>query len=643
MSSNLILVVNDDITQLNILSGLLENDGFNTEPCQSAEEALSLIERENPPDLIVTDLYMPNIDGWKFCRLLRSEAYKELNEVPILVVSATFSGEESSRITADLGANGFLSSPVDGKRFLNVVKNLIKGQNPKEKLRILIVEDSISQARFIKESFLKNGAHADVAPDIKTANDFYKNYNYDVAVIDYYLPDGKGDILLKEFLLVKSDSVCIMMTTDPDPELAIKWMKLGAAAYLLKPFKSEYLIELCMRARRERLLLRVEEILEERTVELRRSEKMLAEAHHMAGLGSFIWEPETGRTEPSKGLLTLLKYENDYQSESYSLVNDVCFAEDKNRFFDWLNKGVDSVREELAPEEFRFIRKDGKIINIRASGRVEKNSEGFQVIFVTVYDLTDLKEAEEKRIYAEKSESLSRMSAAVAHNFNNYLAVVIGALELLEFGNPENITNTEILSKAQKAAGKAAETSRFMLTYLGQSPGNPANYDISAICREKTEEIKKSLSDKVDIKTVFPEPGPVVKIDPNQLGTALDELVSNSLDSFDSGGEVQIQVSISDNLDLNGKNFFPRDWKPGKGSYACLSVSDNGCGISPEKINKIFDPFYTDKFTGRGIGLASVIGIVKAAGGVILTESETGKGSTFYIMFPVYSEKGERK
>jgi DNA-binding response OmpR family regulator/two-component sensor histidine kinase len=635
MSNKLILVVNDDVTQLNILSGLLENNGFYTESCQSVEEALSLIGRENPPDLIVTDLYMPKIDGWKFCRLLRSPEYKEFNEVPVLVVSATFSGEESSRITADLGANGFLSSPVDGEKFLNIVKNLIKGREPKEKLKILIVEDSRSQAQFVKESFLKNGATADIAEDIKTAKTYYNNYNYDVAVIDYYLPDGKGDVLLKEFLSIKSDSVCIMMTTDPDPDLSIKWMKLGAAAYMLKPFKSEYLIELCMRARRERLLLRVEEILEKRTAELRKSEKRLAEAHYLAGLGSFVWEPKSGSTEWSRGLLNLLKYDNNQKSESFSIVNDLCFQEDKKNFFNWLNKGIDSGKDELSPEEFRFVRQDGEIINILAAGRVEKSLGESRVIFVTVYDITNLKEAEEKRVYAEKSESLARMSAAVAHNFNNYLAVALGSLELLGDDLPKDSLSYECLSKAMESTEKAVETSTFMLTYLGQSPGRPEDCDISEICLRKTEEIKKNVSGKVSISTDFPEPGPVVKIDPVQLGTALNELVKNSLDSFNEGGEIRIQVSISDNLACYGKNYFPRDWKPKKVSYACISVTDNGGGISPEKINKIFDPFYTDKFTGRGIGLASVIGIVKAADGVIFTESEVEKGSTFYIMFPV--------
>gem|GEM_PF-2594989 len=99
--------------------------------------------------------------------------------------------------------------------------------------------------------------------------------SYDVAVLDYHLPDGKGDTILGDFRAQNPGCVCVMMTSDPNPVLALAWMKAGAATYLRKPFDPEYLIEECVRARRERDLLRVEDLLEERTRELRDREAML--------------------------------------------------------------------------------------------------------------------------------------------------------------------------------------------------------------------------------------------------------------------------------------------------------------------------------------------------------------------------------
>ena len=115
------IVVNDDPTQLAILAGLLVKAGIEAHAFAEAEAALITMDPARPPDLIVTDLYMPGIDGWRFCRLLRSPEYAAYNEIPILVVSATFAGDHPARIAADIGADAFLPSPVDGRAFVSQV------------------------------------------------------------------------------------------------------------------------------------------------------------------------------------------------------------------------------------------------------------------------------------------------------------------------------------------------------------------------------------------------------------------------------------------------------------------------------------------------------------------------------------------
>ena len=108
-----VIVVNDDPFQLRMESKVLEKDGLNVLSCQSVEEAIRILNQQGPVDAIVTDLYMPGIDGWRFCRLLRSTEYASFNNIPILVVSATFTGEDAAQVTTDLGANAFLAAPYD--------------------------------------------------------------------------------------------------------------------------------------------------------------------------------------------------------------------------------------------------------------------------------------------------------------------------------------------------------------------------------------------------------------------------------------------------------------------------------------------------------------------------------------------------
>jgi DNA-binding response OmpR family regulator len=122
------VVVNDDPTQLGILAGLLKKADVEARAFEGVEAALAAMDPAAPPDLIVTDLYMPGIDGWRFCRLLRSPEYAAFNEIPILVVSATFAGEVPERIAADVGADAFLPSPVDGQAFIAQARALLSRQ-----------------------------------------------------------------------------------------------------------------------------------------------------------------------------------------------------------------------------------------------------------------------------------------------------------------------------------------------------------------------------------------------------------------------------------------------------------------------------------------------------------------------------------
>ena len=266
-------VVNDEVTQLNLLSRLVEMAGLKVQSFESAEAALSALDRARPPVLIVTDIYMPGIDGWRFCRLLKSPEFAAFNRVPILAVSATFSNQDASGIAADLGVEAFLPSPVDSRRFCEQVRAVLRGERMLALPRVLIVEDNAFFCELLKRVFASHGYQVDMALTCQAAADALAKTGYDVALLDHHLPDGSGDTLLCEFRATQPDCACVMMTGDPGPELPVEWMKHGAAAYLHKPFEPALLLELCTRARRERALLRLHDQLEMRTRELRESEE----------------------------------------------------------------------------------------------------------------------------------------------------------------------------------------------------------------------------------------------------------------------------------------------------------------------------------------------------------------------------------
>ncbi|HVN72680.1 MAG TPA: response regulator, partial [Desulfomonilia bacterium] len=269
----LVFVVNDAQAQLVYLSGLLTKQGLDVKAFTSAEAALAEMKSGNPPHLIVTDLHMPGLDGWRLCRLLRSPEYMAFNAAPILVVSATFSGEDPEQITADLGANAFLPAPVDSKHFIEHVKRLLAGEAPQRITRALIIDSNKSMISLISKAFMIHGYEVHTANRGHDAIRLFSDINPEIVILDYHIPDADDGQLIKEFNKINPSCAVVVITSDPKPELALKAMKLGARAYARKPFDPQYLIRLCENARRELSLLHAEALLEERTCELRESEQ----------------------------------------------------------------------------------------------------------------------------------------------------------------------------------------------------------------------------------------------------------------------------------------------------------------------------------------------------------------------------------
>jgi PAS domain S-box-containing protein len=389
----LAVVVNDDPTQLKVLSGLVRKAGLEPRAFVGVEAALAFMNSIGQPGIIITDLYMPNVDGWRFCRLLRSPEYAAFNEVPILVVSATFSGDEPERIAADLGVEAFCPSPVDGRHFVQLVVSILNGRQANLRPRLLLVEDDRELSGILKQALESHGYEVDIALAYREASLVFRQNAYDVAVLDYHLPDGRGDALLDAFRAQRSDCVCLMMTTDPGPGLALDWMKRGATACLRKPFEPEYLIELCARARRERSLLRVQDLLEVRTRELRKSEANLREAQEIARLGRWELDLATGCLLWSDGIFALFEVDCGTFTPSYEVFLEFVHPDDR-ALVDRTYR--DSVRSKTPYQiEHRLLLKDGRVKWVSEIGRTEYDDEGGSIRSVgTVQDITERKAAE---------------------------------------------------------------------------------------------------------------------------------------------------------------------------------------------------------------------------------------------------------
>ncbi len=232
------------------------------------------------------------------------------------------------------------------------------------------------------------------------------------------------------------------------------------------------------------------------------------------------------------------------------------------------------------------------------------------------------------------------MAGAIAHHFNNQLGVVIGNLEMVIDDLPQGAEPVKGLSIAMQAAGRAAEMSGLMLTYLGQSSDEREPLDFSEVCLRNQPILRATMPRAVVLETDFPTPGPVISANANQIQLILTNLVTNAGESIgEDRGFIHLNVKTVSPGDIPASHLFPIGWQSQDNAFACLEVADSGCGIEDKDIERLFDPFFSSKFVGRGMGLPVVLGIVRAHGGAITVESEPGRGSTFRVFFPISGEQ----
>ena len=260
----------------------------------------------------------------------------------------------------------------------------------------------------------------------------------------------------------------------------------------------------------------------------------------------------------------------------------------------------------------------------------DKNNQPKGIVGV-VMDRTQSKLLEAKLIASQRLESLGVLAGGIAHDFNNLLMTVIGAIDIAQYKHP---TLKEELSVIDEAARQATQLCNQLLTYAGRGSAELSSVELGQTINSMQDLLAMSVDSDAKLN-ISVRDDCWVNGEASQIRQIAMNLAINASDALDGKpGTISINV---------GKETYREAWRAEyhlgatlkKGDYVLLTVADNGKGMDQEQLSKLFDPFYTTKFTGRGLGLSVVMGAVRNHGGAIKVESQLNIGTTINILLPL--------
>lgn len=300
------------------------------------------------------------------------------------------------------------------------------------------------------------------------------------------------------------------------------------------------------------------------------------------------------------------------------------------------------------PVDCRVLHRDGEYRSFSGQLHILYDPAGSAVFLGgSVRDVTASAQMEEsmrvleKKFHdSQKMAGLGLLASGIAHDFNNLMTVVLGnaELSLLEHGGSDG----GVLDEIKKTALRAAELANQMLVYTGKASGAVSqSVNLSSVVKEMASLLDVSISKKVSIKYCLAKDTPTIRGEISQLRQVAMNLITNASEAIgDRPGVIAINIH---GVDLKAGDL-GRTIPPGglpSGPYVMLEVSDTGEGMSEETMQRIFDPLFTTKITGRGLGLASLLNVVKRHNGAVEVKSKLGHGTVFRIYFPAETEGTE--
>ncbi len=613
------------------------------EPVRSQTEALKRIQDPDflDYDLVLSDMHLQDGDGITVLSFVRSHS------IPTAVVILTGQGDEQSAVAAlKSGADDYI---VKKKGYLDHLPSLLEAaiasyQKGKERknyqLRVLYIEHNQADIDLTIRHFQKHAAHISLDA-VSSVKEFYEALDstdliarYNVLLLDYRLPLENALDVLKRIRQSPHEGIPVILVTGKgDEEIAVMALKLGAFDYVTKHkgylFKLPSIIENAFYSWQ---LTHEHQALEESE----RRYRSLFEDNKVAML---LIDAGSGRIVDAN--LAAVDFYGWSREELCAKKIEEITVSTPDEIAAKMNAAEKEKRGHLL---LRHRRCDGSVRDVEMySGDID--IKGRSLRYLLLHDVTQSIETEkEKRKLqeqlnqAQKMEALGTLAGGIAHDFNNVLGVILGYTEFVKEQATPDSQIQEDLDQVLIAAKRAKDLVKQILAFSRQALVERIPIKIQPLLKEGLKMLRSSIPSTISINEDIDPKSGIILAAPSHIHQILMNLCTNAYHAMEkTGGTLSISLKTA-HITADSKKKMLLDSPPGE--YVEIAVSDTGCGIGPDILDKIFDPYFTTKEVGKGtgLGLAIIYGILSEYGGAISVETQLGKGTTFHVYFPVLKE-----
>lgn len=683
-NNDYILIVEDSRTQAAQIESVLRRLDYPVFVANDASQALAYLEHRMPA-IVVADILMPEMDGYQLCKTIKSNS--KLKNVPVVLLTRLSDPKEIIK-GLESGADDFIVKPFNEELLLVRIMAILSIRSREiidaRQSHILVVEDSPTQAEQLKYLLEEYGFTVTTAANGREGLEAARRIKPALIISDILMPVMNGYEMAAE---IKRDEALkktpvILITLLQDREEIAKNASVIADGFFTKPYDDNY------------LLSKVDSLISashtEEGGELESLDVNFAGERYSITSGrrqilTFLLSTYENAVQQNKDLILMQRELQSINERLEERVgertaqleeskkrletiidssDDIIYLKDNNLRYKTVNKALenflnlnfqdivgktdfDVMPKEAAEgcrssDEIALISDDPVDVEECVMGRcfhvikkrvmdVEGNVTGIAAV---IRDITEHKKMEEEHIRASKLESLSILAGGLAHDFNNLLTGILGNASLaLAHCNPGEKIHKR-LSELENAAMRAQDLTQQLVTFAKGGAPIKGAVSISELLRDSVEFVLRGSNIRCDFSIA--DDLSSVEVDEGQIVQVIHNLVINAEQAMPEGGTIAVSA---ENIAVDSSDKLPI--KDGK--YVKIAIRDTGGGIPEENISKIFDPYFTTKDRGSGLGLATVYSIVKNHGGYIKVESASGAGTSFYIYLPASQKEVVQK